>query len=652
MSGESGGTQEPQSFGRFQVIRTLGRGGMGLVYLAEDPIIKRKVAIKVVRAEPGLAEDEAQELYTRFEREFQSAGNLQHPNIITVFDVGKEEGATFFAMEYLPGEDLADVLKSDRVLSFKEIADYAHKICSGLDFAHDNGVVHRDIKPANILIDHNGEPKITDFGVAKLTSTNLTRTGTVVGTPSYMSPEQVTGQEVSGASDQFSVAVILYQMLTGELPFTGDNPTTILYKIVHETPVKPHEKKQSLPAQVDKVLLRALEKKPEARYERCIDLANALREALGVAAQELDLDFDRPDSTLQMRHHSAKVGKRGQKAAGAGGSRSRTPLIAAAVGAVLVAAAAGFYFVAGRAGGEGDVDGPGAAATAGIRRTLIIQADQGGAEIFRNGVSTGLFVPAELHIEEPEGAEIQLELRREGHVVASRSLLVAPTMATEWTATEQPLPGATYTVASRPSGATVYLGDEQIGVTPAQIDLVEGRDYSLRLELAGHHDESLDFSFPDGVSAEAAAEQQLFFPLRETIPPGRLQVEASYAFVVEVGGRRHGPARSHNISLKPDTYAVRIRSDEVFLDESRQVGLASGDSVRLDLPQAVNVRVAAQPGNCKVSINGRMIDETPFTQPLIPGRYEFRFEWPALGETRTLVEAISAGTTDVFGAPN
>src|SRR5688572_25042054 len=230
------GAESPTSFGRFRVIRPLGRGGMGMVYLAEDPIIGRQVAIKVVRADPGLDDSEIHELQTRFEREFQSAGTLSHPNIVTVFDVGKEGDSSFFAMEFLPGESLSDVLKAPRVLSFKEIADYATKICSALDYAHDHGVVHRDIKPANILIDKMGEPKITDFGVAKLTSTNLTRTGTVVGTPSYMSPEQVTGQPVSGASDQFSIAVIYYQMLTGELPFTGENPTTILYKIVHETP--------------------------------------------------------------------------------------------------------------------------------------------------------------------------------------------------------------------------------------------------------------------------------------------------------------------------------------------------------------------------------------------------------------------------------
>ena len=346
------GAESPQSFGRFRVIRPLGRGGMGMVYLAEDPIIGRQVAIKVVRAEPGLEEAEIHELQTRFEREFQSAGTLSHPNIVTVFDVGKEGDSSFFAMEFLPGESLADILKSDRVLSFKEIAEFGSKMCSALDYAHDHGVVHRDIKPANILIDRSGEPKITDFGVAKLTSTNLTRTGTVVGTPSYMSPEQVTGQPVSGASDQFSVAVIFYQMLTGELPFTGENPTTILYKIVHETPTRPHEKKRTLPPQIDQVLLRALEKKPENRYARCIDLAMAVREALGVAAQELDLAFDRPESTLQMRHQVR--GRKAQRAQdGPDHRRSEGGVVAAAALAFFLFATDAGKGLLGGGGGDG-----------------------------------------------------------------------------------------------------------------------------------------------------------------------------------------------------------------------------------------------------------------------------------------------------------
>ena len=638
------GAESPQSFGRFKVIRPLGRGGMGMVYLAEDPIIGRQVAIKVVRADPGLEDSEIHELQTRFEREFQSAGTLSHPNIVTVFDVGKEGDSSFFAMEFLPGESLSDVLRGPRVLSFKEIADYAGKICSALDYAHDHGVVHRDIKPANILIDKMGEPKITDFGVAKLTSTNLTRTGTVVGTPSYMSPEQVTGQPVSGASDQFSIAVILYQMLTGELPFTGENPTTILYKIVHETPTRPHEKKRTLPPQIDQVLLRALEKKSENRYARCVDLAMAVREALGVAAQELDLAFDRPESTLQMRH---------QVRARNSSERKMGPIIAAAAAVALVAGIAFFLFATdtgkGLLGGGGDAESSGSGQT--LSRTVFIQSAESGATIWKDGVDTGLLVPSEVKIEGTEGDAVLLELKRAERVVATKRLVIDPAMPKEWVATEEAVPSQSYAVTSRPAGAKVFVNGEQVAdSTPADIGLIPGQEYEIKLELAEHHPQSMKFAFPDGLDAKVQKSGKINFNLEPVIPPGRLQVASSYPVKVEVGGKSYAAAASHDIALKPGTYDVTLTSDDVFLKVKQPVEVTANGKTDLQVPAAVKFRVAAQPSNCKVSINGRMIDETPFDQQLVPGSYEFKFEWPAQ-PPRILTENITASTTEVFGTP-
>jgi hypothetical protein len=639
------GAEAPQSFGRFRVIRPLGRGGMGMVYLAEDPIIGRQVAIKVVRAEAGLDDAEIHELQTRFEREFQSAGTLSHPNIVTVFDVGKEGDSSFFAMEFLPGESLGDVLRSNRVLSFKEISDYATKICSALDYAHDHGVVHRDIKPANILIDKIGEPKITDFGVAKLTSTNLTRTGTVVGTPSYMSPEQVTGQPVSGASDQFSIAVILYQMLTGELPFTGENPTTILYKIVHETPTRPHEKKRTLPPQIDQVLLRALEKKPENRFARCVDLAIAVREALGVAAQELDLAFDRPESTLQMRHQLGRMRKTSERRMG--------PILVTA-GAVVAAAALAFFLFATDAGkkllGGGGGEGEATASTQTLKRAVFVQSAEGGAAIWRDGADTGLVVPAEIQLEGAEGDAVLLELKRGERVVASKRLVIDPAMPTEWVATEEAVPAQSYAVTTRPTGAKVFVNNEQVAdSTPAEVSLVPGQQYEIRVELAEYKPESLKFAFPDGLDRKAQESGKLNFNLQPVVPPGHLVVASAYPVKVVVGGKSYGPGANQDIALKPGTYEVAVSSDEVFLNEKYQVEVAANAKADLQVPAAVKFRVAAQPGNCKVYINDRMIDETPFDQRLVPGSYQFRFEWPT--QSRTLNETITASTTEVFGTP-
>ncbi|MEM9290786.1 MAG: serine/threonine-protein kinase [Acidobacteriota bacterium] len=275
--------KHPSHFGRYEVLKLLGRGAMGKVFLARDPVIGREVAIKVFDAHAGLEGDELEEVMGRFQREFRSAGTLTHPNVVTVYDVGQQDDHPFMAMEYVVGESLESILRAGRTLTFKEVSDLAAQIGAALDYAHDKGIVHRDVKPANTMITWDGIAKLTDFGVAKMASSTMTRTGTIVGTPAYMAPEQITGYEVTGASDQFSLAVILYQLLTGERPFTGDSPTAILYKIVHDTPSLPQQLNHSLPALVNDVLMRSLAKDPRHRYPSCLGLAEAVREALGAA---------------------------------------------------------------------------------------------------------------------------------------------------------------------------------------------------------------------------------------------------------------------------------------------------------------------------------------------------------------------------------
>jgi len=273
----------PKQFGRYQVVDVLGQGAMGLVYKAVDPVIERGVAIKVIQANPGLGEADLARMQARFEQEFRSAGALSHANIVTIFDVGKEGDLYYIAMEYVEGLSLDTVLGQKGVLSFKEVSDLAWELSSGLDYAHAQGVVHRDIKPANVLITSEGRFKITDFGLAKLEATTLTRTGALVGTPVYMSPEQVGGHAITGKTDQFSLGILLYQALTGDRPFTGDSASTIMYKIVHEEPLPPGRINKSLPEAADGVLLRALEKNVDRRYDSCAEFADELRQALGMS---------------------------------------------------------------------------------------------------------------------------------------------------------------------------------------------------------------------------------------------------------------------------------------------------------------------------------------------------------------------------------
>lgn len=267
---------EPKAIGRFEIEGVLGRGAMGVVYLARDPVIGRKVALKTLVLPEGA--EEAEEFRIRFLREAQAAGILNHPGIVTVYDAGVDEatGLSYIAMEYVEGRSLRDLMRQGYPFSYSDIARIGAALAVALDYAHAKGVVHRDIKPANILLTDQGAVKITDFGVARLSTSSLTTTGQFIGTPNYMSPEQVTGSPVDGRSDLFSLGVVLFELLTGKRPFAGESVTEVSYKIVHEPAPVPSQLRPGLPPAFNPIVLKLLEKKPEHRYGRGLEVAKAL----------------------------------------------------------------------------------------------------------------------------------------------------------------------------------------------------------------------------------------------------------------------------------------------------------------------------------------------------------------------------------------
>jgi serine/threonine protein kinase len=262
--------------GRYEVVRELGRGSMGVVYQGFDPIIGRTVAIKTMLTE-GLSPEEYKEFRARFQREAQAAGVLSHPNIVNVFDYGEDGGMLYLIMEFLEGSSLEKLVEGKKVLPIETIIPMCEQVCGALDHAHQRGIVHRDIKPANIMILNNGMVKVTDFGIAKMVSMGMTQAGLVLGTPNYMSPEQVKGRQVDGRSDLFSLGVILYDLVTGEKPFPGQNITTVIYKIINENPVPPRELDATIHPGLSYVICKALAKSPEERYQTCRELAEDLK---------------------------------------------------------------------------------------------------------------------------------------------------------------------------------------------------------------------------------------------------------------------------------------------------------------------------------------------------------------------------------------
>jgi tRNA A-37 threonylcarbamoyl transferase component Bud32 len=268
---EAGSSQE--KIGRYEILRCIGKGAMGKVFLGLDPHINRLTAIKTLRFEDNFVEDEIEDVRKKFFREAESAGTLSHANIVTIYDAGEDREQVYIAMEYLEGVTLARFTKAKRLLSASKIIDYGIQIANALDYAHQKGIVHRDIKPANIMVDQNGEIKITDFGIARITATSNTQTGVVKGTPFYMSPEQFSGTKVDGRSDIFSFGTLLFQLLTGTLPFFSESPAKLMNQIMNFPHPNPRAiNPRAIPAIVA-IVDKALEKDRGQRYQRAAHLA-------------------------------------------------------------------------------------------------------------------------------------------------------------------------------------------------------------------------------------------------------------------------------------------------------------------------------------------------------------------------------------------
>jgi len=314
-----------EKIGKYKILGVLGKGGMGIVYKGLDPDIEREVAIKTIRLDSFIDGPEKEEMLNRVIREAKAAGRLNHPNIITIYDVLRNDDLTFIVMQYVDGQTLQTLIESGKIFSPEDVIAILKPVAESLDFAHQNGIVHRDVKPANILIDKAGTPFLADFGVARMETSTMTGPGTTIGTLSYMSPEQIMGKTADGRADFFALGVILYELLAGRRPFMGDNLSTIVYKIVHEEPQRVTDINQSLPPGYEDVIRRALAKNPDDRYQ---------------SGREMIADLEDPGKIAEASR--AYKLKTGTDLAPEG--RKKRPF-ALAGGLLLLAAAAGIVYV-------------------------------------------------------------------------------------------------------------------------------------------------------------------------------------------------------------------------------------------------------------------------------------------------------------------
>jgi len=273
------GALDRRRLGRYEIEKVIGKGAMATVYLGRDPAINRKVAIKTVALAKEFNSDELQDARLQFRREAESAGRLNHPNIIAIYDAGEDDDVSYLAMEYFEGASLLEHIVPDNLLPPKWVLELGARAAEALDYAHRQNVVHRDVKPANLMYHAATDTlKLTDFGIARLTDNSRTKTGIILGTPSYMSPEQLSAAGVTGQSDLYSLGVTIYQLLTGSAPFRADSIPKLMDKIVNERHKPVCELRSDLPACIDAIVNKALAKKPADRFKTGLEMALALRE--------------------------------------------------------------------------------------------------------------------------------------------------------------------------------------------------------------------------------------------------------------------------------------------------------------------------------------------------------------------------------------
>jgi Protein kinase domain/PEGA domain len=687
--------------GRYVVLGRIGKGGMGMVYRGLDEALEREVAVKTLTGEGNLDEESRR----RFEVEAKAAARLQHPNIVTVFERGEDRGVPFIAMELLPGADLEALLRSGETLPLAERLDIVIQVARGLAYAHENKIVHRDIKPSNIRLLDDGTAKIMDFGIAKQEGTQLTRTGTMLGTIHYMSPEQVRGQKLDGRSDVFSLGVILYELLAGRRPFKGEGATDVLYKIVHEEPA-PLDLSSlgEVSPRLQEIVSRALAKEAPERYATASALADDLASVLeaqrraeggagtpssvqeAVAAARRHVKEGRTEEgvrrlrELQEAHPGSLETRRALRSALREKTRrekspepeatafpeleatfqapptSREPETLLQPTVVLPEAGGeaarrpsrtpflvgGAALVAAIVAGVFLLRKPEPAAPADVR--IPVRSQPMGALVLLDGKETGVVTNGEVVLKGPAPAQVVLTFRKEGHREEQR-IVRLPLAEGEGVSVALLAAATTIPLRTEPPGASVTLdGEKRPTLTPLDLTLDPATEHRLSVALEGHAPQDLRLK-PGQVPSE------LFLKLEPAGPQGAVAIASSYPIDVVWKGRVLAKDQlSPRVSLPGGRQTVTLLSPTTFLKMDVGVSVTGGGETALSAPGLGKLNIRALPDNCQVAIDGTFVDYPPILNKAVAaGTHVVSFTWPDGSKAQESVEVASGAAAFVTG---
>jgi len=616
------------TLGRYRIDKELGRGAMGRVFLAFDPQIERRVAIKTIQIFSSLPAADRDEARERFLREARSAGKLLHPGIITVFDVGEAGGIPYIAMEYVPGTTLDTYCRPEALLPVPTVVSLIAAAAEALAFAHGNGIVHRDVKPSNLMRVGDAGIKVMDFGLAKTSSTSMTNDGALLGTPNYMSPEQIRGDALDGRSDLFSLGVVLYEMLTGEKPFAGDSVSSVLYRIVHEPPRQAELHLERIPAPLATFLSRALSKTPDDRFADGTAFARGLRRS----ADEAHSGPKHPSQPVRV----APVPEPERPKAA-----SRWPWIA---GVLLAFAAIGALMTQ-------------VPRWLGPPRLAPLQAsvrtEPPGGTVLLDGApisGTSVSFPAN----GPFGLLTTVVGCRE-----SRHRLEAADAGREIVLAADPLSAEVEVDAGVP-GTRVTVNGKEAGTAPVSFALDLCRENTIAAVADAYRPAQV--VIPAQATPLEARTATAAMKL-EPIPLGRLRLPTprmALTFTVDGKEVRRG---SPVLELPAGRHDVRAFNVEHFVDVAVAVDVPEGGEAAAELPIPALARVIVQtfPPNCRVAMRRegstwRPVGESPLRYEVAPGRYAVRVESPLDGATRDRELEVRPGANPPvrisFGRPD